>query len=88
MGGSKIMTSMHKTATIIDSYLFFQTSLANFPQCKGVNQVEKGYHPYLFTDINYTGPIVDQNYFDLKNMNKNKLQKFQQWYESWVETWL
>lgn len=61
----------------MDSYLFFQTKLANLPKCMGLDdEVKKGYHPYLFTDINYVGAIVNWKFFDLSSMNKKIREKF------------
>ena len=38
--------------------------------------VEKGYHPYRFTNIDYIGEIVER-------MNKDEKKKFDKWYLSW-----
>ena len=66
--GNKIMTLHYGSITVLDSCLCFQNKLNNFPKCMGVDNVEKGYHPYLFTDIDYVGDIVSHDYFDLKSL--------------------
>ena len=58
--------------------------LEKLPRCMGLGEnVEKGYHPYRFTDINYVGKIVDRVYFDTERMNENERKKFNDWYASW-----
>lgn len=85
MSGNKIMKLQYKSCHILDSYLFFQMKLAKLPKCMGLNEnVEKRLHPYLFTDIDYVGNIVDKKYFDLKSMDEHTKQKFEKWYLSWT----
>lgn len=65
--------------TVLDSYVFFLTKLATLLKCMGINNVEKGYHPYLFTDIDYMEGIVSCDYFDLSDgivLGKERLRCF------------
>ena len=62
MSGSKIMVLRFGKITIIDSYFFFfNTKLADLPHCMSIKDdvMEKGFHPYFFTDLSYVGAIVD-----------------------------
>ena len=34
--------------------------------------VEKGFHPYRYTNVDYMGNIVDKKYFDVEGMNRDK----------------
>ena len=65
----------------VDSYLFLDMRLADFPASLGFDNFTKGYHPYFFTDLNYSGRMVDVKYFDLGRMNERELEKFQKWYD-------
>ena len=61
MSGNKIMKLEYQLCHILDSYLFFQMKLEKLPRCMGLGEnVEKGYHPYRFTDIDYVGEIVER----------------------------
>ena len=84
MSGNKIMKLEYQSCHVLDSYLFFQMRLEKLPKCMGLGEnVEKGYHPYRFTDINYVGEIVNKCYFDIERMNENERRKFDEWYSSW-----
>ena len=83
MSGNKIMKLEYKSCHVLDSYLFFQMKLEKLLKCMGLgSNIEKGFHPYRFTDINYVGEIVDRKYFDVERMDENTKEKFEKWYSS------
>ena len=71
MSGNKIMVLRYVIVTILDCYLFFNTKLADLPHCMGIkdSRVKKGFHPYLFMDLDYVGGIVDKHFFDTSSMD-------------------
>lgn len=82
MNGNKIMCleiEKHKLK-IIDSYLFLSMRLSKFPQALGIKEWAKGYHPYHFTDLNYVGPMIGLEYFDLPAEGSKERNKFDEWY--------
>ena len=60
MSGNKIMCIdlEERNLKIIDSYLFISMRLSMFPKALGIKDPAKGFHPYLFTDLNYVGPMI------------------------------
>ena len=46
--------------------------------CIGIYDMEKGFHPYLFTDLS-------KDSFNLDGMDDETLNKFNCWYDSWVD---
>jgi hypothetical protein len=62
---------------VIDSYLFITMRLSKIPEAMGIPDLTKGYHPYYFTDLNYIGPMVGLEYFDLSAVESR--EKFDQW---------
>ena len=83
MSGNKIMKLEYKSCHVLDSYLFFQMKLEKLLKCMGLeNNIENGFHPYRFTDINYVGEIVDWKYFDVERMDENTKEKFEKWHSS------
>ena len=83
MNGNKVMMMEIPFINVkfLDSYLFPDMRLADFPASLGFDDFIKGYHPYFFTDLNYSGRMVDVKYFDLSRMNERELEKFQKWYD-------
>ena len=76
MSGNKIMKLGYKSCHILDSYLFFQMKLESLMKCMGLEGgIEKGFHPYRFTDIDYVSNIVDR-------MDEDVKKKFEKWYLS------
>ena len=84
MNGNKIMCmeidQQHRKIKVIDSYLFITMRLSKMPEAMGIPDLAKGYHPYYFTDLNYTGPMVGLEYFDLSGETIEGRKKFDQWY--------
>ena len=61
MNGNKVMMMEIPFINVkfLDSYLFLDMKLADFPASLGFDDFTKGYHPYFFTDLNYSGRMVD-----------------------------
>ena len=82
MNGNKIMCmeidQQQRKIKVIDSYLFITMRLSKIPEAMGIPDLTKGYHPYYFTDLNYIGPMVGLEYFDLSAVESR--EKFDQWY--------
>lgn len=66
--------------TLLDSFCFLGMRLANFPKALGLPNIVKGYHPYRFTDLDYTGDIVAKHYFDVPT-DKEAKDAFDAWYK-------
>lgn len=47
--------------------LFFSNKFGKFSQMYGDWKDWKGYHPYMFTNLEYVGKIVDRHFFDLSH---------------------
>jgi hypothetical protein len=58
MNGNKIMCMEleDRNLKVIDSFLFLNMSLKKFPDALGIPNICKGFHPYLFYDLNYVVP--------------------------------
>ncbi|CAB3978622.1 DNA polymerase [Paramuricea clavata] len=82
MNGSKVMSLEleERNLKVIDSYLFLSMRLAKFPEALGIENVTKGYHPYLFTDLNYVGEMVGLEYFELAPEGSKERKAFDKWY--------
>jgi hypothetical protein len=84
MNGNKIMCmeidQQQRKIKVIDSYLFITMRLSKMPEAMGIPDLAKEYHPYHFTDLNYTGPMVGLEYFDFSGMSIDERKKFDQWY--------
>ncbi|CAB3980304.1 DNA polymerase [Paramuricea clavata] len=82
MNGSKVMSLeiQERNLKVIDSYLFLAMRLAKFPEALGLKNVTKGYHPYLFTDLNYVGNMVGLEYFELPTEGSDEREAFDKWY--------
>ncbi|CAB3977900.1 DNA polymerase [Paramuricea clavata] len=83
MNGSKVMSLEleERNLKVIDSYMFLAMRLAKFPEALGIPDVTKGYHPYLFTDLNYVGEMVGLEYFDLAPEGSEERKAFDKWYK-------
>jgi hypothetical protein len=82
MNGSKIMSMSldERKLKIIDSYLFLSMRLSKFPDALGVKDLAKGFHPSLFTDLNYVGPMIGLEYFDPPLEGSKQRKTFDEWY--------
>ena len=83
MSGSKIMCVEleERNLKIIDSYLFLSMRLSQFPKALGIKDLTKGFHPYLFIDLNYVGPMIGLEYFDPPSEGSKERKVFDMWYE-------
>ncbi|CAB3996212.1 DNA polymerase [Paramuricea clavata] len=60
-------------------------ALRKFPEALGIPNICKGFHPYLFYDLNYVGPMVGLEYFDLPAEGSKERSKFDTWYNEQKE---
>ncbi|CAB3984018.1 DNA polymerase [Paramuricea clavata] len=83
MNGNKIMSMEIRhgdiSIKVIDSYLFLAMPLSKIPEAMDIPDLAKGYHPHFFTDLNYVGPMVGLEYFDLSR--EENMEAFNKWYE-------
>ena len=81
MNGNKIMciSIPECNLKVVDSYMFLGMKLSKFPEALGVEDLTKGYHPYRFTDLNYVGPMISLDYFDMP-VEKPEKDLFDLWY--------
>jgi hypothetical protein len=86
MNGSRIMCMEleERNLKIIDSYLFLSMRLSAFPKALGIKDLTKGFHPYLFTDLNYIGPMIGLEYFDPPAEGSKEREVFDRWYEQQI----
>ena len=82
MSGNKIMCMEleDRNLKVIDSFLFLSMALKKFPEALGIPNICKGFHPYLFYDLNYTGSMVGLEYFDPPQEGSEERLKFDVWY--------
>ncbi len=67
--GSKLMLLQIETINlkVIDSHNFVATSLSEFSNTFGLDELKKSYFPHLFNiaeNATYKGPIPDKRYYD------------------------
>ncbi len=81
MNGNKIMciSIPECNLKVVDSYMFLGMKLSKFPEALGVEDLTKGYHPYRFSDLNYVGPMISLDYFDVP-VEKPEKDLFDLWY--------
>lgn len=84
MNGNKIMCMEleERNLKVIDSFLFLSMKLSNFPKALGIKDLAKGYHPYHFTDLSYTGPMIGLEYFDPPSEGTKERKQFDEWYNN------
>ena len=83
MSGNKIMRLYvpKKNITFFDSFSFLHMRLASIPKAMGISDLCKGFHPYFFYDLNYVGEMIDEKFFDTKNMDEKTKDEFKKWYD-------
>jgi hypothetical protein len=82
--GKKILCLEACGLKFIDSLNFFNTSLAKLPAIFGIQELQKGFFPHLFSskeNQNYQGPMPDISFFDPDGMKSEKRLEFITWYE-------
>ena len=60
-------------------------ALAKLPKAFGLNELKKGFFPYLFCTVDnqhYVGPMPAKEHYDPKGMGKDKKREFELWYET------
>ncbi|CAB4013527.1 DNA polymerase [Paramuricea clavata] len=84
MNGSKVMSIEleERNLKVINSYLFLSMRLSKFPEALGIKDVAKGFHPYLYTDLNYVGPMVGLDYFEPPIEGTKERDVFDEWYNN------
>ena len=82
MSGNKIMRLYipEKKITFFDSFSFLHMRLSSIPKAMGITDLCKGFHPYFFYDLNYEGSMIDEKFFDKKNMDEKIIIEFEKWY--------
>ncbi|CAB3977643.1 DNA polymerase [Paramuricea clavata] len=83
MNGNKIMCMEleDRNLKVLDSFLFLNMGLKKFPEALGIPDICKGFHPYLFYDLYYVGPMVGLEYFDPPSEGSEERKVFYVWYE-------
>ena len=86
MNGSKIMCMEleDRNLKVVDSYLFLSMHLSKFPEALGIKDITKGFHPYLFTDLTYVGPMIGLEYIEPPPEGSKMHAKFDEWYTSQI----
>ena len=67
----------------VDSLNFIPMKLANFPKAFGIEELAKGYFPYLFNkkeNESYVGPIPPSPYYNPNEMNPKDRETFVAWH--------
>jgi hypothetical protein len=69
----------------IDSYRFIPISLRSFPKTFCIEELAKGYFPYIFFTqerIDYTGPMPDKKWFEFDHYKEKDREEAIEWYET------
>jgi len=72
------------SVTVLDSYRFFQTALANLPKAFNLKELEKGHFPHKFNVLeneDYWGSLPDISYFSPEFMKEAAFEKFDTWWQ-------
>ena len=94
LSGNKIMYMKLNTIRFIDSINHVAGSLAKFTKTFNIEEVKKGYFPYLFNikeNQKYIGKIPDIKYFNVNGLsvsddNPHNIHDFYKWYDSQKNT--
>ena len=84
--GTKIMYCHIKTLNIklLDSVNFLPMPLASLPNSFGLDEMKKGFFPYLYNTFHqkepYLSHLPDMSFYDPDNMYQNRRQEFHTWY--------
>lgn len=71
-----------------DSLAFLPFPLAAFPETFGLQEVKKGFYPYLFDTPehqSYIGALPAKEMFDPDGMSAERFEEFNDWYDSLAE---
>ncbi|XP_026291679.2 uncharacterized protein LOC113216148 [Frankliniella occidentalis] len=85
--GAKIISMKVKTWKFIDSLMFLPMPLSSMPKAFGLNELKKGYWPYLACKpeyFHYEGPLLDQSYYCVSTMKSKAAVDFHTWYDQQV----
>ena len=80
--GGKIIKLTACGVTVIDSHCFIPMPLSQLPKAFGLQELKKGYFPYLFyppEGLDYIGPWPPSDTYDPNHM-KNRAG-FDEWYQ-------
>ena len=91
MRGAKVLSLTVDMFNIrfVDSLNFIPMRLANFPKTFGIEELGKGYFPYLFNrkeHENYVGPIPPSAYYNPNGMSPKDKETFMAWHASKKES--
>lgn len=81
--GKKIICMEARRVKFIDSLNYFNTGLAKLPQIFGLNELQKGFFPHLFSipeNQQYSGSMPDVKYYDPDGMKPEAREDFYRWY--------
>ena len=90
--GSKIMyLHVHRGLDIrfVDSLNFLPMKLAKLPEAFGLNELKKGFFPYMFIKkehFNYTGAYPPSEYYCPDYMNMEERCAFFSWYQDKIDS--
>ena len=82
--GSTIKEMRLGRLIFMDTRLYINAPLRDFPKMFNTGGFQKGHFPHLFNlteNEDYVGPIPDRIYFDVKEKDK---EEFEVWYNSWT----
>jgi hypothetical protein len=89
MRGNKIIKGfIFNDITLVDSYSYISSGLAEFPKMFGLQELRKGFFPHLlnvkpFWD--YVGPIPDKEWYAYREMKPSKQKEFLEWHAQKVQ---
>ena len=81
--GAKIQTFKWKNIVFRDSLMHIAQPLSNFPKIFGLDEMHKGYFPYIFNtpeNQNYVGEIPSLKYYEPQFKSKKVREELIDWY--------
>lgn len=74
----------HDSIRFIDSLSFMAMPLSTFPKTFGIEELKKGYFPYLFNapgNEDYVEPVPSKDYYMPEAMSVKGLKEFNTWHD-------
>jgi len=82
--GAKIICMRINTWKFIDSLMFLPMPLSAMPKSLGLNELKKGYWPFLAntpTFFSYEGPLLGKDFYCVSSMKSKAADDFHAWHD-------
>ncbi|XP_026290327.2 uncharacterized protein LOC113215001 [Frankliniella occidentalis] len=87
--GAKILCMKVGNWKFIDSLMFLPMPLSSMPKSFGLNELKKGYWPFLANKpeyYQYEGPMLDRDLYCVSSMKSKAADDFNAWYDTQVSS--